>query len=183
MMPVYRATRGLSFQGITMEVGQMVDLYPGDSGAPELEALLRDGFLVPVPALDPTGRDTSPIPTDWDDADLLFRDMQLWAREHPKANFFVADDPGTATGRSARFGWVGYYVEDRLEYSKQWTITIPNMASTVGRLPAAIEGYMRTAQGRQDMLQRLVEAARQPGSVTTEPEIKRKTLWERLQEE
>lgn len=182
-MPVYRATRGLSFQGITMEVGQMVDLDRSGEIAPELEALLRDGFLVPVPALDPMGRDTSPLPTDWDDALLLFQDMEQWARKYPQATFLCADDPGTATGLIPRFGWVGWYVEDGFEHQNHWTITIPNMKNTARRLPAAIEGYMQTARGRQDMLQRLVEIARQPVLVTTVPEVERKTLWERLQEE
>jgi len=192
VMPVYRATRALMAQSesgemsVTMEEGQMVDINSGDV-FPELERLLRDGSLVPVPALDSLDRDTSPLPTDFDDILLLLQDMEQWAREHQKATFLCADDPGTNSGRIPRFGWTGYYYEDDssgiVEHSKQWTITLPNMKSTASRLPATIEGYMQTARGRQDMLQLLVEVARQPVLIETTPEVERKTLWERLQEE
>ena len=182
-MPVYRATRSFtaseSGRTITMHRDQMVDLDSGEA-FPELERLLRVGWLIPVPALDASGRDATAIPTDWLDIQTLVRDMERWIREHPQATLLCADDPGTVTGRISRFGWVGYYTEDGVEHSQQWMITIENMRQTIRRASPEFEQRLQTAQGRQERIRQLMDHARQ----TPEPEpTERKTLWERLQEE
>jgi hypothetical protein len=165
----------------------MVDLDSGEA-FPELERLLRDGFLIPVPALDAQGRDATAIPTDWLDIQPLFRDMEQWIREHPQATLLCADDPGTqdtldpgsSLGRIPRFGWVGYYTEDGVEHTRQWTITLADMKRTIRQASPEFERRLQTAQGRQEMLRQMMDYAR---PTPLEPEPKRKTLWERLQEE
>jgi hypothetical protein len=145
----------------------MVELDSGDF-FPELEAVLRRGWLEPVPALDPMGRDITPIDTDFADIQVLFRDMEQWAREHPAATFLCADDPGTTNGRIPRFGWVGWYVVDGDEQRRFWTITMPNMRDSMRRWTPEAERYLQTAEGRQEMLRQfvrvtMVEHAREAG--------------------
>ena len=166
-----------------MQRDQMVDLDSGDT-FPELERLLRDGFLIPVPALDAVGRDATAIPTDWQDIRPLFQDMELWIHKHPQATLLCADDPGTVTGRFPRFGWVGYYTEDGVEHSRLWMISVVDMKRTIRQASPEFERRLQTAQGRQEMIRQLTDHARQMlQEPEPEPMDERKTLWERLQEE
>lgn len=99
--------------------------------------------------------DHTPIPTDWDDLGKLMSDMRRHARENPKDEFIVADDPGHHYDppRAPRLGWVAFKpggAED--DFSKQWTITLENAKNTI----KGNESLFRSRAGRQAHLRAIV---------------------------
>lgn len=99
-------------------------------------------------------RDATPLPTDWDDLGKLMVDMRRHARENPKDEFIVADDPGFhyTPQRVPRLGWVAFKPGSENDFSKQWTITLENAKKTI----KGHETLFRTQAGRQAHLRAIV---------------------------
>lgn len=98
---------------------------------------------------------------EWRNIYNLFDDMCRYARAHPHAKFFCADNPTTKS-----YGWLAKDVDEAI-----WTIRIERFLKTY-RDGLDHPEQLRTGKARQQHLAMLVLKARAI-----------KTLWERLDDD
>jgi hypothetical protein len=79
-----------------------------------------------------TDKDSSPLPTDFENMSELTADMENFAKDNPAHVFIPADDPGynRKPPRVPRCGWSAFIPDVEDEQPKMWTITLENLVNS-----------------------------------------------------
>lgn len=104
--------------------------------------------------------DSTALPSDWDDVNALWADMESFAAQHPSHVFLNADDPGFSgahRARAPRVGWTAYRPHPEDEQARYWTITIPALKASLSP-EHPLRSFLQTAMGRAWMIPFVIES-------------------------